>query len=124
MTPLEAGKMLFNTRGCTQCHSVDGTRLIGPSLMNVYGEEQPMSDGAKVMADDNYIMESIYDPNAKIVLGYAPQMPSYKASLKDKDVGAIIAYLRSISERHKNEGISLGAPTTTASTTAPTTAPQ
>lgn len=112
MTPVQAGQMLFNTRGCTQCHTVDGSRLVGPTLKNLYGEQVPLSDGSTVLADDNYIRESLYDPAAKIVAGYQPQMPSYKASMKDRDVMAIVAYLRSLSDKHKNDAINLAAPST------------
>ncbi len=116
MTPAEGGKMLVSSRGCLQCHSVDGTRVIGPTLKNVFGEEQNVDGGQKVLADENYIRESLYEPNAKIVAGYTPQMPSYKGSLKDRDVDAIIAYLKSISDKHKNDTMSVPA-------TAPTSAP-
>jgi cytochrome c oxidase subunit 2 len=113
MSPVQAGEQFFTQRGCTQCHTVTGARLIGPSLKNVFGEPQQLRNGTTVVADENYLRESLYDPNAKIVAGYEPQMPSYKATLKDKDVGAIIEYLKSISEKHANETINLNAPPTT-----------
>jgi len=50
----------------------------------------------------------------KVVAGFEPQMPSYKGLLKDNDVMAIIEYLKSISDKHKNETINLTAPTTQA----------
>lgn len=117
MTPLQVGQMYVTKRGCLQCHTVDGSKLIGPSLKNVFGEEQLLTDGTKVVADENYIKESIYDPAAKIVAGYTPQMPSYKTSFKDRDIDAIITYLKSISDKYKNE--TLGAATAPATATAP-----
>lgn len=114
ITPLAQGEKFVRTRGCLGCHSVDGTRLIGPSLKNVFGEEQLLTDGTRVIADENYLKESIYDPAAKVVASFTPQMPTYKTSLKDKDVNAIIVYLKSISDKYKNETISVTtAPTTT-----------
>lgn len=117
MTALEIGRMYVAKSGCLQCHSLDGSKLVGPSLKNVFGEEQLLTDGSKVVADENYLKESIYDPAAKIVAGYQPQMPSFKSRFKDRDVDAIILYLKSISDKYKNEAIS--ATTTTAPVTRP-----
>jgi cytochrome c oxidase subunit 2 len=114
MTPVQAGEQFFKTRGCTQCHTVTGEVLKAPTLKNVFGEPQKLTNGATVVADENYIRESIYEPAAKVVAGFEPQMPSYKGLLKDNDVMAIIEYLKSISDKQKNETINLTAPTTQA----------
>ena len=108
MTPLEAGKMFFNNRGCNQCHTVDGTRMIGPSLKDLYGSMQPLTNGAKVLADEAYLRESILVPGAKIVEGYTDVMPSYQGTLKERDLRALILWMKSQSVH---------------STTAPTTKP-
>ncbi|MGE5612452.1 MAG: cytochrome c oxidase subunit II [Bacillota bacterium] len=115
MSPAEAGRMFYERRGCMQCHSTDGSRLIGPSFKDLFGHEVSYSGGKKLVADENYIRESIYEPAAKIVDGFDNVMPSFKSSLSDKDVTALIAYLKSISAHYKG---SLAGPTT-----APVTAP-
>ena len=97
MGPVEAGKMFFNTRGCSQCHTTDGSRLIGPSFKDVYGSMAPLNDGTQVRADENYLRESILLPGAKIVAGYTNVMPSYQGALKDEDINAIIAWMKSLS---------------------------
>lgn len=97
MTPVEAGQKLFQVRGCQQCHSVDGTGKTGPSLLGVYGRTEAMTDGSSVVADENYIRESILEPMAKVVAGYEPVMPTYQGRLKDAEITAIIEYLKSLS---------------------------
>ena len=118
MTPLEAGKMFVNTRGCLTCHSVDGSRSTGPTWKDLFGRDEPMSDGTTVHVDENYIRESLYEPAAKVVAGYTVQMQSYKGSLKEEDVGAIIAYMKSISSHYKGDQLPAAA-----GATQPTTAP-
>jgi cytochrome c oxidase subunit 2 len=59
-----------------------------------------MNDGLKVVVDENYVRESVLEPNAKIVQGYASPsvMPTFKGTLKDKDIDAIIAYMKTLKE--------------------------
>jgi cytochrome c oxidase subunit 2 len=97
MTPLEAGKMLVTNNGCLQCHSIDGSAKNGPTFKGMFDHAVPLADGSTVTADENYIRESIFDPAAKVVKGYTVQMTSYKGRLKDRDVNAIITFLKSLS---------------------------
>jgi cytochrome c oxidase subunit 2 len=96
MSPVEAGQKLYQVRGCQQCHSVDGTAKTGPSLLGVFGHTQALIDGTSVVADENYIRESILEPAAKVVAGYEPVMPTYQGRIKDEEITAIIAYLKSL----------------------------
>lgn len=96
LPPAEAGKRLFQSRGCMQCHSTDGTAGTGPSLKGLYGRTEKMSDGSSVVADDNYIRESILDPQAKIVAGYQPVMSTYKGLLSDEEITALIEYMKTL----------------------------
>lgn len=97
MTPVEGGKMLIRNNGCLQCHSEDGTMKTGPSFKDLFGKQESLTDGSTVPADESYIRQSIYEPNAQIVAGFRPQMPSYRGQLQERDVNAIIAYLKTIS---------------------------
>jgi cytochrome c oxidase subunit 2 len=101
MTPLEAGKDFVNSRACVQCHSLDGSTKTGPSFKDLFGSQRPITGQGNVLADENYIRESLYEPGAKIVQGYTLQMSSYRGQLKDKDVDAIITYLKSISSHYQ-----------------------
>jgi cytochrome c oxidase subunit 2 len=92
----EKGKELMEHSGCLACHSLDGTPKVGPSLKGLYGRKVALSDGKTVTADEDYIRESILDPNAKIVKGFQPVMPTFRGLLKDEEITAIIAYLKTV----------------------------
>lgn len=91
---VEAGEMLFNRKGCAQCHTLDGTPDDGPSFKEVFGSTSILSDDSEQIVDENYIRESIMQPTAKIVKGFDPVMP--KVVLKDKEITAIIEYIKTI----------------------------
>ena len=97
----EVGSKLYTKRGCLQCHSLSGEAGIGPSWKNLYGESQQFADGTAQIADDTYIRESILYPQKQIVAGYGGVMPSYLGSLKDKEIDAIIAYIKTLSDGYK-----------------------
>jgi cytochrome c oxidase subunit II len=96
MPPAEAGKALYNRRGCSQCHSIDGKAGTGPSFKGIYGKPVRLSNGSDVPVDDNYIRESILDPQAKIVAGFQPVMSTYKGQLSDAEITAIIEFIKSL----------------------------
>jgi cytochrome c oxidase subunit 2 len=98
-TPAERGKALVNDAGnmCATCHSIDGSALVGPSFKGLYGSKQKLSDGTEVVADDAFIKESIYKPQAKIIQGYGPVMPAmYEGKLTEENVADIIEYLKTL----------------------------
>ena len=99
LSPVEAGKILYRRRGCAQCHTVDGTAGTGPTLKGLFGETQKLADGGTVVVDDNYIRESILEPQAKIVAGYQPVMSTYKGLVSDDDITALIEYIKSLSQK-------------------------
>ena len=95
------GKALAQTASpapCVACHTADGSRLVGPSWQGIYGGQETLTDGTTVEVDDEYLRESIVDPNAKIVEGFAPNiMPAtYGDSLSSSDIDAIIAYIKTL----------------------------
>lgn len=95
-SPVALGGDLYKNRGCAQCHSVDGVRGIGPSFKGLYMRTETLVGGATVVADENYIHESILEPMAKVVAGYNPVMPTFKGKLKDKEIAALIEYIKSL----------------------------
>ncbi len=96
MPPAEAGEMLYNMRGCKQCHSVDGSSGIAPTFQGLYGRQEQLVSGEVVIADENYIIDSIYEPMNQVVAGYDPVMPTYRGRLKQEEVNAIIAYIKTL----------------------------
>jgi len=98
MPPAEAGAMLYNQRGCKQCHSVDGSAGVAPTFLGLFGSEEVLATGERVLVDENYVRESIYEPQAKVTAGFDPVMPTYRGRLSDQEVTAIIEYLKTLSE--------------------------
>lgn len=96
LSPVELGEQLVQRNACMTCHSVDGSRLQGPSFQGIWMREQTMTDGTVVTSDANYIRESILEPNVKIVQGYQPVMPNYTGVLNDRQIDAIIEYLKTV----------------------------
>ncbi|MBX7165847.1 MAG: cytochrome c oxidase subunit II [Pirellulales bacterium] len=96
LPPVEAGRYYYERKGCAQCHTIDGTPRVGPSFKGVYGRQEKLADGSTVTVDENYIRESILDPQAKVVAGFKPVMSSYKGMLKDKQISVIIEFLKSL----------------------------
>ena len=96
LPPVEAGKILYQKRGCSQCHKLDGTPGTGPSFKGIFGKPVHLTHGADVLVDDNYIRESILEPQAKVVDGFQPVMSTYKGLLSDDDITALIEFIKSL----------------------------
>lgn len=95
-TPIEAGQDLFkNKLGCASCH--EGTNQRGPSLENVFGSTVKLANGQTVVADDQYIRNSILDPASQIVEGYSPIMPTFKGQVTEEQLMQLVAYIKSLS---------------------------
>lgn len=96
LPPAQLGKELYTKEGCSACHSTNGKRGVGPSWKGIWGHKVKLSDGSSVMVDDNYVRQSILDPEAKIVATFAPVMPTFKGKLKDNQITAIIEYIKTL----------------------------
>jgi cytochrome c oxidase subunit 2 len=94
--PLEIGALVYKQRGCATCHSTDGTPKIGPSFKGIWGKTESLTGGASVTVDENYIRESLMEPQAKIVQGFAPAMPTFKGQLSDKQITGVIEFIKSL----------------------------
>jgi cytochrome c oxidase subunit 2 len=95
-----AGENVFRAQGCGTCHRADGSGQ-GPSLAGLFGRSVTLASGATVLADEGYLRESIVNPEAKIVAGYQPVMPTFQGLLSEEDVMRLIAYVKSL---RANEG--------------------
>ncbi len=99
-TPTATGKRIMQNIGCFACHTVDGTKLVGPSFKGIWDEEQTVVTGGnerQVHVDEDYIRRSIMDPNADVVKGFNKGlMLSYEGQLSDDDVNNIIEYLKTV----------------------------
>ncbi len=95
-TVADWGKRLYAEKNCAGCHSLDGAPGAGPSWKGIWGRQAEFADGSKGAGDENYIRESILDPQAHIVKGFGPVMPSYKGILQDKEIDAIISFMKTL----------------------------
>jgi cytochrome c oxidase subunit 2 len=99
MAPAALGRLMYEKKGCTQCHTIDGTPKVGPTfLQKDWGKNITMNDGSQVKMDENYVRESLMAPQAKARPGYPPSMPSFEGQLKEKEIEGIIAFLKSLKE--------------------------
>lgn len=96
--PVVRGEKWARTSGCIACHSIDGTKIVGPSWKGLFGKTEKMTDGTVVTVDEAYIRESILQPNKLIVEGYpANVMPAnYGDQLTPEQIADIIAYIMSL----------------------------
>ncbi|MCI5064532.1 cytochrome c oxidase subunit II [bacterium] len=98
MSPVERGQYHYQNKACIGCHSLDGSNLVGPTFKGLYGKSGELADGESYTADDEYLKNSIWDPNGQIVAGYQPnQMPqNYKDQLSEEDLESIIEYIKTL----------------------------
>jgi cytochrome c oxidase subunit 2 len=99
-SPGATGKRIMQNIGCFACHSIDGTKLVGPSFKGIWGEEQIVVTGGNkrtIKVDEEYVKRSIYEPNADVVEGYMKGlMVSYQGQLSEDDIANIIEYLKTV----------------------------
>ena len=102
-TTVNPGLDILQKNGCVACHSLDGTKIVGPTFKALYGSTIDVeTDGKahKVKADDQYLKTSITDPDKDIVVGYSKGlMKSYKSTIKDEDMTKIITYLKTLNKK-------------------------
>ncbi len=103
------GQQLFQQLGCATCHRFD-TQGRGPNLAGLFGKPVLLDDGRTVVADENYLRESILNPGAKIVSGFKPIMPSFQGQVSEESLGALVAYIKSLAQPQQNEPGSNRAP--------------
>jgi cytochrome c oxidase subunit 2 len=96
------GQQLFQQLGCATCHRSD-TQGRGPNLAGLFGKPVMLDDGRTVIADENYVRESILNPGAKIVSGFKPIMPSFQGQVSEESLGALVAYIKSLAQPQPNE---------------------
>jgi len=91
----QRGERLFSDLACNTCHLSDG-RGRGPSLANKFGASEKLTGGAQVAIDEAYVRESILRPQAKVVDGYQPLMPTFQGLVSEENVMALVEYVKSL----------------------------
>ncbi len=87
------GFALFRRYGCSGCHGANSS-VHAPDLTGLIGRQVHLQDGRSLIADENYVRDSILLPSRDVVAGYAPIMPSFAGQISEEDLLAIIAYIR------------------------------
>jgi cytochrome c oxidase subunit 2 len=102
LSALDIGQKVYSSK-CIACHKSTGERLVGPGFAGIFGSERVFMDGSKTLADENYIRESILNPQAKIVKAssgedYGPVMTSFAGALSEEELIGVIEFLKSLKE--------------------------
>jgi len=89
---------ILENHGCLDCHSMDGSELVGPTLKDIYDRETVvvLEDGSekKLKADEAYLEKAIYDPSSEIVKGYEDMMPPYNEDMPQEELDKLVAFLK------------------------------
>ena len=89
------GKRLVERNSCLQCHTIDGRVNFAPTLAGLFGTVRELEGGGTTIADEDYLRESIKNPDEKIVVGFAPgAMP--KVFFSDPELSAMVEYIKSL----------------------------
>jgi cytochrome c oxidase subunit 2 len=96
-SPVASGAKLFQDLACDTCHKTDSQGR-GPMLTNLFGKQVELQGGGTVTVDEAYIRESIVNPQAKVVAGFQPIMPTFQGLVSEEQLLHLIAYVRSLSQ--------------------------
>ena len=94
-TLAQAGEKLFTDLACVTCHRA-GAGQRGPELNGLFGSTVQLASGGTVTADVAYIRESILNPQAKVVAGFPPIMPTFQGQVSEEQLLALTEYIRSL----------------------------
>ena len=94
MTKAQAGAGLFKSKNCATCHSIDGTRLVGPTMKGIWGRKEKMEDGTELYVNRAYFVRSVKAPMDQIVEGYPAGM--LQIELSDAEIDSLLHYAASL----------------------------
>jgi len=112
-SPAAAGQSMFESLGCASCHGANGEGGRGPALLGVFNSNVVLSGNQTVKADEGYLRESITNPQAKIVNGFGPIMPSFQGQVNEEQLLQLVAFVKSLSTA-KPETVTAKPPPATA----------
>ncbi len=104
-----AGEKLFEGLACNNCHHPDGSGRC-PTLVGLFGKTVQLAGGGMVKADEAYIRESILRPQAKVVAGYQPIMPTFQGLVTEEDVLRLVEYIKSLGTKPEGSATPSGVP--------------
>jgi len=95
-SPAVAGQQLFQSLGCVSCHGANGEGGRGPALAGLFGRQVFLTNGQTVIADEAYVRESIENPQAKLVSGFGPIMPTFQGQVTPEQLIQIMSFIKSL----------------------------
>jgi cytochrome c oxidase subunit 2 len=105
---VQEGRRVAAEQGCLKCHSVDGTRHIGPTWAALYMRPEKLANGKQVVADEAYLTRSMMDPGGEIVAGFQNVMPTYQGKMTPPEVASVVEYIKSLAGETAATGPSEG----------------
>jgi cytochrome c oxidase subunit 2 len=114
-SPATEGKKLFESLACVTCHQA-GAGSRGPNLEGVFGTPVKLSNGQVVTIDENYVRESILNPQAKVVAGFDPIMPTFQGQLNEAQLMQLVSYIKSMKAPETPRPAAVPAPAAAAAT--------
>jgi cytochrome c oxidase subunit 2 len=114
-SPAVAGQQLYQSLGCITCHGASGEGGRGPALVGLFGRKVDLTNGQSLTADESYVRESIENPQAKIVTGFGPIMPTFQGQVTPEQLIQLMSFIKSLQVT--------GAPAATAPSPKPASSP-
>jgi cytochrome c oxidase subunit 2 len=94
------GLAVLKKNACVSCHSLDGSKIVGPSFKGIWGKTETVITNEterNILIDEAYVMQSIREPNADVVKGFNKGlMISYKDLVSEKEMNDIIEYIKTL----------------------------
>jgi cytochrome c2 len=93
------GEGLYSSLGCQGCHSIDGSASSGPTFKGLFGSTVALTNGQKVKADEQYLLDSILDPDKLIVKGHQPGVMASavpKGSVQQDQAQELVDYIKTL----------------------------
>ncbi|HBB87451.1 MAG TPA: cytochrome c oxidase subunit II [Blastocatellia bacterium] len=95
-SPAVAGQLLYQSLGCVSCHGANGEGGRGPGLVGLFGRKVDLTNGQSLTADESYVRESIENPQAKIVAGFGPIMPTFQGQVTPEQLIQLMSFIKSL----------------------------
>jgi len=122
-SPAVAGQQLFQSLGCVSCHGANGEGGRGPALAGVFGRQVFLNTGQSLKADEAYLRESIVNPQAKLVSGFGPIMPTFQGQISEEQLLQILAFIKSLQIVNPQPAVTSGTPVSVRTPVAATPVP-
>lgn len=98
--PEHPGLALLKSNACITCHSLDGSKIIGPSFKGLFGRKNIVVTDAgekEIESNEDYIKRAIVDPNIEVVKGFNKGlMQPYKDKISAEDLDKIVDYFKTV----------------------------